>query len=116
MGACGSNKDRKKNKKDETPGDGGDIKTPGNEKIIKIEGNPNEEKKGEEETSKLRNARKENFEQREYNYELKDLIKNKEVKDKIASNCKIFELLNRWNFRANCDFIIEFENNYKIGY
>ena len=116
MGACGSNKDRKKNKKDGTPADGGDIETPGKEKIIKIEGNPNEEKKGEEEITKLRNARKENFEQREYNYELKDLIKNKEVKDKIASNCKIFELLNRWNFRSNCDFIIEFENNYKIGY
>jgi hypothetical protein len=111
MGACGSNKARKKDKIG-----GGDNNTPGKGKIKIIDGNPINDKKGEEESSKLRNPRKENFEQREYNYELKDLIKNKEVKDKISSNSTILELLNKCNFRSNCDFIIEFENNYKIGY
>ena len=116
MGACGSNKARKKDKIGETPGGGRDINTPGKEIIEKIDGNPTDGKKREEERSKLRNPRNENFEEREYNYELKDLIKNKEIKDKISSNSTILELLNRCNFRSNCDFIIEFENNYKIGY
>ena len=115
MGACGSSNARKKNKtdKDKTPEEGNN-KTPG-QGGIKIEGNPTYQKEGEKET-KLKNVKKEKTGRSEYNYELKDLLKNKEVKDKISSDCTIVELLNRSNLRKNCDFIIEFENFYKIGH
>ena len=116
MGTCGSSNDRKKNKiKDKTTDgdskkdpDNGD-KTPIKEKIIEIEDNP---KEGEVDKP-LRNVRNGRS---EYNYELKDLLKNYEIKDKISRDSVVFELLNRSNLRSNCDFIIEFENNYKIGY
>lgn len=116
MGACGSDGTRKKSKNGKTLEEAKDnIKTPDNEQIINIDENPLINKKEDE--NKLRGVRKENFGRSEYNYELKDLLKNAVVgKDKIPSDCKLFELLNRSNLRSNADFIIEFENNYKIGY
>ena len=118
MGACGSSSSRKVKPKDKTSEKGkvDDIKTtPEKEENIKNDENPiNGSKEGEKKT-KLKNPRKGNS-GREYNYELKDLLKNNEVKDKISSDCTIFELLNRSNLRSNCDFLIEFKkNNYKIG-
>ena len=116
MGACGSSKDRRKDKIiDKTPDENSkknqdhEDKTPMKGEIIEITDNP----KKEEVDKPLRNVRNGRS---EYNYELKDLLKNNEVKDKISRDSVVFELLNRSNLRSNCDFIIEFENNYKIGY
>ena len=116
MGACGSSKDRRKDKIiDKTPDENSkknqdhEDKAPMKGEIIEITDNP----KKEEVDKPLRNV---SNGRSEYNYELKDLLKNNEVKDKISRDSVVFELLNRSNLRSNCDFIIEFENNYKIGY
>jgi len=114
MGACTSSDDRKK--KQENPKD----QTPLLKKKIDIDAKVDNIKiKNEEipENQKLKSKKKIiDIEQNEYNYKLLDTLTNNIMEDKISSNCKLFELLNRHNLRTNADFIIEFENNFKIGY
>ena len=114
MGACNSSDDRKKkqgNPKGETPLLKKKIDIDAKVDNIKI---INEEIP---ENQKLKSKKKIiDIEQNEYNYKLLDTLTNNIMKDKISSNCKLFELLNRHNLRTNADFIIEFENNFKIGY
>ena len=120
MGACNSNDDRKKKQekpekqKDNTPIENIKIDINGeNDNLIII----NEEKKEEIlENNKLKGMKNINFGQNEYSYKLVDTLTNELMEDKISSNCRIFELLNRYNLRTNGDFIIEFENSYKISY
>ena len=57
-----------------------------------------------------------NIENIEYQYILKDISKDKTYEDNIKSDSKLYELLNKYNFRTNADFVIEFENSAKIGY
>ena len=114
MGACTSSDDRKK--KQENPKD----ITPLLKKKIDINAKVDNIKIIKEEipeNQKLKSKKKIiDIEQNEYNYKLLDTLTNNIMKDKISSNCKLFELLNRHNLRTNADFIIEFENNFKIGY
>ena len=118
MGACGSSGNRKKRKPDDKTPDERDKDngtTPENGEIKEIGDNPIKEKIDEKKPI-LRGAKKTISGRSEYNYDLKDLLKDEEVKGKIPSDCKLFELLNKSNIRPNSDFIIEFENGYKIGY
>jgi len=114
MGACTSSDDRKK--KQENPKD----TTPLLKKKIDINAKVDNIKIIKEEipeNQKLKSKKKIiDIEQNEYNYKLLDTLTNNIMEDKISSNCKLFELLNRHNLRTNADFIIEFENNFKIGY
>ena len=114
MGACNSSDDRKKkqgNPKGETPLLKKKIDIDAKVDNIKI---INEEIP---ENQKLKSKKKIiDIEQNEYNYKLLDTLTNNIKEDKISGNCKLFELFNRHNLRTNADFIIEFENNFKIGY
>ena len=123
MGACNSSDARKK--KPEKPEKQKDI-TPIENKIIGIDAEHDnlkiineeisEEKKEEiPKNTKLKRIKNINFDQNEYSYKLIDTLSNELMEDKISSNSKIFDLLNRYNLRTNGDFIIEFENNFKIG-
>ena len=114
MGACTSSDVRKKkegNPKGETPLLKKKIDIDAKVDNIKI---INEEIP---ENQKLKSKKKIiNIEKNEYNYKLLDTLTNNIKEDKISGNCKLFELFNRHNLRTNADFIIEFENNFKIGY
>ena len=113
MGACNSSDNRKKKHemlKDKTPLE--------NKKIdidAKDDDNIQNINKEIPENPKLKSIKNINFGQSEYNYKLVDTLTNNIMEDKISNNCKIFELLNRYNLRTNGDFIIEFENNFKIS-
>jgi len=123
MGACNSSDARKK--KLEKPEKPKDITPIENKKIgidaehdnLKIINEEISEEKKEEipKNTKLKRIKNINFDQNEYSYKLIDTLSNELMEDKISSNSKIFDLLNRYNLRANGDFIIEFENNFKIG-
>ena len=117
MGACNSSDDRKeKPENNEKPKDG----TPPENIIVDLDGEINNLQNGEikkdgTSDTKLKSKNIINIEQKEYNYKLVDTLTNEIMEDKISGNCKIFELLNRYNLRTNGDFIIEFENNFKIS-
>jgi len=123
MGACNSSDARKK--KPEKPEKQKDITPIENNKIgidtehdnLKIINEEIREEKKEEipKNTKLKRIKNINFDQNEYSYKLIDTLSNELMEDKISSNSKIFDLLNRYNLRTNGDFIIEFENNFKIG-
>jgi len=123
MGACNSSDARKK--KPEKPEKQKDITPIENNKIgidtehdnLKIINEEISEEKKEEipKNTKLKRIKNINFDQNEYSYKLIDTLSNELMEDKISSNSKIFDLLNRYNLRTNGDFIIEFENNFKIG-
>ena len=114
MGACGSSDDRKK--KLPNRGDNKDFKE---SEVIKGEIKNQDEIKEikEEEPSKLRSVQPNiNIRKSEYHYKLKDLSTEKLIEDHVSSDYTISELLKSKQLKSNGDFIIEFENNIKIGY
>ena len=130
MGACGSGEDRKKNKYKEDKKDNDlDKKEENNKKknennIEKKEENSHEnnilfqediKEIKEEEIAKLTNIPK-NFMGTKYHYKLEDLTKKNIFENEIESEKKIGDLINDLKLKANADFIIEFDNNMKIGY
>ena len=112
MGACGSGDDKgKRNKKtikDKNPllDDQAEINTEMKEKKddnnIKLKATP-----------KVLNPSKQ---AKRYKYKLINLSTNDSFEKEIDGNIKINELLTSSQLRANGDFIIEFQNNIKIGY
>ena len=123
MGACNSSDARKKKpekpekQKDITPIENNKIGIDAEHDNLKIINEEIREEKKEEipKNTKLKRIKNINFDQNEYSYKLIDTLSNELMEDKISSNSKIFDLLNRYNLRTNGDFIIEFENNFKIG-
>ena len=111
MGACGSGDDRKKPKNGQIPQNPPIKKPESNDNIIII--GHDEIKEGNE--IKLKNVPR-NLMKINYNYELRDVSKNKTYEDNIDSSAKISDLINTLNLRKNADFEIIFENNMKIGY
>ena len=121
MGACGSDEERKKIKKNgvipENPQENQkkDNNPENNEKFLIYSQEDIKEIKENENETKLKNVPK-NLMNIHYKYELRDLSNNKNYKDNIDSRAKISDLINSLNLRKNADFEIIFENNIKIGY
>lgn len=126
MGTCGSNEDKgKKNriKKNNTKpiiDDNGDKKTNGDEEIKEIKEenilNGNKDNK-DGEPIKLKGILKNlNLPKRQYKYKLIDISTLEEYIEQIDGDTTIKELLSNKKLRTLGDFIIEFENNIKIGY
>ncbi len=138
MGACGSGEDRKKKNPQEKNGEIKPIKEEGGEggekgektqkgeniekkdtkdtKEIKTDKDELEQEK-EEKITKLRNIPKNMLSVKtQYNYKLIDLSTKIEYEEQINSDDTLGDLLNSLKLRENGDFIIEFENNFKIDY
>ena len=134
MGACGSGEDRKKpdkekniEKKQEKEEEeiNKDIKIimeeegdreKGEKKDIIISTQNIESQKIEEGGTKLRNTPKDMISTKtQYNYKLIDLSTKREFDEQIHSDATLGDLLKSLKLRENGDFIIEFDNNVKIG-
>ena len=120
MGACGSGDDKGKRDKKNTDDKNGMIK---NKMILKTDeeikeiNEDNNNNDNNNNNTKLRSIPKNiNLQNKTYKYKLKDLSNNEIYENQISQNIKIGELISSLNLRSNGDFIIEFENNMKIGF
>ena len=124
MGACGSEGKEKREKKNLNNKNG----TVKNKMILRTDeeikeinenedNNINNNNNDNNNNTKLRSIPKNaNLQKKTYRYKLKDLSTNEIYENQISENIKIGELISSLDLRSNGDFIIEFENNMKIGF
>jgi len=97
MGVCGEQKDKKKKPEKEE------------NKILTNEITPIEEGKKDDKLKSIPNMKK------SYAIKILNTDNNQGYNKVIDGDITIHQMLSDMKFRENCDFIIEFENNLKIG-
>ena len=97
MGVCGEQKDKKKKPEKEE------------NKILTNEITPIEEGKKDDKLKSVPNMKK------SYAIKILNTDNNQGYNKVIDGDITIHQMLSEMKFRENCDFIIEFENNLKIG-
>ena len=97
MGVCGEQKDKKKKPEKEE------------NKILTNEITPIEEGKKDDKLKSIPNMKK------SYAIKILNTDNNQGYNKVIDGDITIHQMLSEMKFRENCDFIIEFENNLKIG-
>ena len=121
MGTCGSGDDRSKKKIKEEKIENNDLKRINSNKDNKnapeeiiFENNEIKEIGEDEHNIKLRNIPNNTLKQ--FHYKLTDLSTNNKYEDQIDGDITIEDFITNLKLRQNGDFIIEFDNNMKIGY
>ena len=113
MGACGSGDNKGKRDKKKLNDKNGMIE---NKIILNQDEGKIEINEDNNSSKNFKSIQNKNLQKKIYKYKLKDLSTNEIYQNQIEDNIKIGELISSLDLRSNGDFVIEFENNMKIGF